>query len=103
MAHLSLSVQHSVKKGRLRLWIDGRLALESELVSTAGRRLLVFRKHEGRLAKVFDVAPGDHLVRVEVEEDGQRRSAGLSGTFESRETRLLEVKVGGNVGLKWKP
>jgi eukaryotic-like serine/threonine-protein kinase len=101
-ARLSLSVQHSVKKGRLRLWIDGRLALETELVSTAGRKLLVFKKQEGRLAKIFDVAPGDRLVRVEVEEDGQRRSAGLSGTFESHGTRLLEVKVGGNVDLKWK-
>ena len=101
-ARLALSVRHGVKQGRLRLWIDERLMLETELSSTETRKVLVFKRRRGSLAEVFDVAPGDRLVRVELEEDGQRRSAGLSGVFESRKTRLLEVKLGGNVGLKWK-
>ena len=101
-ALLSISVRHGVKQGRLRLWIDERLILDAKLVGTEARRMLVFKKREGHLAQVFDVAPGDRLVRVEVEEDGQRRSGGLSGAFESRKTRLLEVKLGKNVGLKWK-
>ena len=101
-ARLALSVRHGVKQGRLRLWIDERLMLDTELSSTETRKVLVFKRRKGSLVEVFDVAPGDRLVRVELEEDGQRRSAGLSGAFESRKTRLLEVKLGGRVGLKWK-
>ena len=101
-ARLALSVRHGVKQGRLRLWIDERLILDTELTSTETRKVLVFKKRSGSLVEVFDVAPGDRLVRVELEEDGQRRSAGLSGAFESRKTRLLEVKLGERVGLKWK-
>ena len=99
---LALSVQYGAKQGRLRLWIDERLVLETDLVETETPKVLVSKKRKGGLTEVFDVLPGDRMVRVEVEEDGQRRSAGLSGAFESRKTRLLEVKLGGNVGLKWK-
>ncbi len=101
-ARLALSVRHGLKQGRFRLWIDERLMLEAELSSTQTRKALVFKRRKGGLTEVFDVAPGDRLVRVELEEDGQRRSAGLSGAFESRKTRLLEVTLGGKLGLEWK-
>jgi hypothetical protein len=96
-------VKHSEKQGRFRVWIDGQLVLETELVGSETWHTLVLTQHQGPLAEAFGVAPGDRLVRVEVvEEDGQRRSAGISGVFASSETRLLEVKLGGNVSLKWK-
>ncbi len=101
-ARLALSVRHGLKQGHLRLWIDGRLILDTQLSSTETRKLLVFKRRTGSLTKVFDVAPGDRVVRFELEEDGHRRSAGLSGVFESDKTRLLEVKLGGNVDLEWK-
>ena len=100
--YLALSVKHNEKQGRFRVWIDGQLVLETGLVGSGTWNTLVLTQHQGPLAEAFGVAPGDRLVRVEVEEDGQRRSAGISGAFVSSETRLLEVKLGGNVSLKWK-
>ena len=100
--YLALSVKHNEKQGRFRVWIDGQLVLETELVGSGTWHTLVLTQREGPLAEVFGVAPGDRLVRVEVEEEGQRRSAGISGAFASSETRLLEVKLGGSVSLKWK-
>jgi hypothetical protein len=99
-AHLALSVKHSEKQGRFRLWIDGHLVLETELVGSGTWHTLVLTKDQG--AQALGVTPGDRFMRVEVEEDGQRRSGGISGAFASSETRLLEVKLGGNVRLKWK-
>ena len=101
-AHLALSVKHSEKQSRFRLWIDEQLVVETDLTGSGTWHTLVVTKHQGPLAEAFGVAPGDRFVRIEVEEDGERRSGGISGAFASSETRLLEVKLGGNVSLKWK-
>jgi serine/threonine-protein kinase len=102
-ARLALSVQHGVRKGRLKVWVDDTLVLERTLIGRESRRALLFKTRRGSLAEVLDLTPGSHVLRFDViEDDGQTRSGRLRGEFKSRQTRLLEVKVGDEVGLSWK-
>ena len=103
-AQLAISIEHSVKQGRLRLWIDDTLALERPLVGTQTRRALFLKRNSGRLATVMAVLPGERRLRFEVEgDDDGTRSALLSGVFKSGEGRMLKMKVGDKIEAEWVP
>jgi len=101
-ARIALSLEHRFKQGTLRVWIDEKLVLERELQGRQTRKILIFKSRKGSLAEVLDVAPGTRQLRLEVEGEGGTRSGRVEAVLKSRETRLLEVKVGGKVDLAWK-
>jgi hypothetical protein len=101
-AHVALSVEHGIRRGQLRVWVDDTLVLERALAAPQTRSLLFLKKRKGSFAEVVDVPPGVRRLRLEVSADGSRRSGELRGTFKSDETRLLEVKLGDKVDLDWK-
>ena len=101
-ARVALAVQHGLKRGRLKVWVDDRLVLERPIAGRRTRHLLFFKRESGRFAEVLEVPPGERVVRLEVHADGEKRSGRLSGVLRSHETRLLEVRVGGTLDLEWK-
>src|SRR5262249_30830098 len=101
-ARIALSLEHRIKQGTLRVWIDEELVLERELLGPQKRKNLNFKGRKGELADIRDVEPGTRQLRLEVEGEGGKRFGQLEAVFKSHETRLLEVKVGGKVDLAWK-
>ena len=77
--------------------------MDRPLVGSERKKLLFFKKSKGSLAEVVDVAPGERLLRLEVEVPGEggTRSSRVRSTFKSSETKLLEVKIGDRIALAW--
>jgi hypothetical protein len=72
------------------------------------RDLLALKLRRGAYTGSVDVPPGDHVVRVQVDDgDAFRESRRLRGTFASGQMRRLEVAVQGVLGkdmaVEWKP
>jgi serine/threonine-protein kinase len=101
-ARVAISLEHDVKDGKVRVWVDDKIVLERTLAGTETRNLLFFKKRRGVFAEVLSLPPGQRTFRLEVEGDGEKRSARLRGTLRSDETRLLEAKAGGKLRLEWK-
>jgi hypothetical protein len=100
---LTLEIEHSLKQGELQVVIDQRRVLVRELESQETKKALIFKGRKGRLLEVIDVSPGEHLVRVEVNQKGEpQRAAQIFGEFTSGGARLLEVRIGGQVTLEWR-
>jgi eukaryotic-like serine/threonine-protein kinase len=103
MAHVAIALEHSLRQGRIKVWVDDKVVLEAPLVAAAeSRSLLLFKRRKGYFADVLNVTPGDHSVRLEVEGDGEARDGALRGVLRRDQTRLLAVKVGGKLSLEWK-
>jgi len=97
-SHIRLAVEHSLESGRLIVWVDGVLALETRL------RAETARKSGARLERVLDVDPGRHEVRVEVSWDEKRRLETQIVDVAPETTGLLSVRLGGlikGLGLEW--
>jgi len=101
-ARLTLAVEHSVKNGSLKVFVDQKQLLSKPLVAQQTRRALIFRGRKGELFDFIDVAPGERTVRIEVQDGDEKKANQISGTFKKGETRLLDVKVGGRVELQWR-
>jgi hypothetical protein len=104
-AHLELSVEHALRSGTLRVYVDDDAVLEEALAGRVTRKVLSFRMHKGSASHSFDVPPGEHVIRVEVEGAGYDGSRRIRGTFKSGETRRLEATVDGllkkDLSLTW--
>ena len=94
-AHLAVELEHSLRTGTLKVWIDDELAFEEQLESRVVDDLVLFRTRRGRSQATLEVAPGEHVVRLEVTSDGFSGSRRIRGTFESGATRRLRAKAGG--------
>jgi hypothetical protein len=94
-AHLELSVEHALRTGTLRVFVDDAPVLEEPLSGRVTRKVLSFRMHKGSASHSFDVPPGEHVIRVQVEGAGYEGSRRIRGTFKSGETRRLEATVDG--------
>jgi serine/threonine-protein kinase len=103
-ARVAIALEHGLKEGRVKIWVDEKVVLDEPLAAeTEGRSVLLFKKkRRGRFTDVLDVAPGEHTVRLEVDGDGEKRGAILRGLLRRDQTRLLVVKVGGNISVEWK-
>jgi hypothetical protein len=102
-AQLALTIEHSVKDGRPRLWIDNGLELDSPLARKETRKVLFLKRRSDKLARVLVLAPGQRSLRFEVKGDDGTRSKSLVGEFKSGEGRSLQVKVGGTIETEWLP
>ena len=99
-AHLEITLEHSLSDGTLRVWVDDELMVDEEFAGRQTRKILSARTYKGRLSQTLDLAPGEHVVRVEVVGTGFGGSRRIRGTFESGTTRRLAASVGGLIKKK---
>ena len=103
-SRLSIALEHSLKQGDLRVFVDRKRVLEQKLTSRVTKDLLLFKLRSGSLQDVLPVVPGARRVRVEVRTAGQTKANEIAGTFRAGATRRLRVDVGrgGTVSLEWR-
>ncbi len=96
-ARLEVSFRHPFRVGTLRVWVDGALALEETVPGRVTRDLLALKLRRGTFTGVLDVPPGEHVVRVQVDDgDGFRESRRIRATFASGQARRLDATVDGH-------
>lgn len=101
-ARLTLVVEHGVKAGLLKVFVDQKQLLSKPLAAPRTRKALIFKGRKDELFESIDVAPGERAIRIEVQDGGDKKAKQISGSFKKGETRLLEVKVGSRVELEWR-
>jgi eukaryotic-like serine/threonine-protein kinase len=92
---LEITVQHSLKTGVLKVWVDEKLVLEEGLEGRVSKKILAYKEHKGTLKETVDIPAGERTVRVQVEGDGFTGSRRIKGTFTSGVTRRLYAEVSG--------
>ncbi len=92
---VEIDFEHNLKSGTLKIWIDEDVVLEEPLQGRVTQKVLSFSRYKGALTQGLDVAPGEHVVRVQVQGDGFSGSQRIRGTFESGVKRRLRVEVSG--------
>jgi hypothetical protein len=106
VARLAVDFEHSLKAGRLRVWVDDDLRLDHPLESEVSRRLLALKTRRGNVGEMLELTPGRHDLRLQVTWDGETRSQRLQATFLPRESRRLAARLGGllkkNLSLEWR-
>ena len=93
--HLEIDFEHPLRSGTLRVYVDDEEVLEEALSGKVTKKILSFRMRKGSTNQVLDVAPGEHVIRVEVDSSGYGASRRIRGIFKSGETRRLEATVDG--------
>jgi tRNA A-37 threonylcarbamoyl transferase component Bud32 len=103
MSRLSVTFEHSLKSGTLRIWVDKELVHEETLRSRVTKDMLVFKQRSGKAQESLPVEPGKRHVRVEVRSDGDVRSREIWATFKAGVTRRLDVRLKGDkLELGWR-
>jgi hypothetical protein len=106
-ALLEVRLDHSLKGGTLRVWVDEDLVIEEPLSSRVTDDLLVVKLRRGRAEKTVEVPPGEHAVRVQVSGEGLNASRTIDGVFASGATERLVAEAGGilkkELRLYWTP
>jgi serine/threonine protein kinase len=94
-AHLEVGLEYSFRAGHLLVFVDDNQVLDEPLESHVVRKVFSLRFRKGLFKKTIDVAPGDHVVKVQLEADGETLSRKIHGTLQSGATRHLEINLGG--------
>jgi hypothetical protein len=94
-SHLQIAFEHPLRSGTLRVYVDDAQVLEEALSGKVTKKILSVRLRKGSVNEVLDVAPGEHVIRVEVNGAGWDGSRRIRGTFKSGETRRLEATLDG--------
>ncbi len=106
-ASLEIVLEHSLERGVLTVWIDGDEMLEESFRGQVAHKVFSLKAYKGILTKTIDVAPGEHVVRVQVTGGDFGESLHIRGEFERGTTRRLAAKVGGllekDLSLVWGP
>ncbi|HET8647736.1 MAG TPA: hypothetical protein VFO85_19715, partial [Vicinamibacteria bacterium] len=104
-ARLAVDFEHSLKRGELRLWVDGELVLQEALDSRVTKKVLLYKKREGAVQDSLEVRPGPHSITMRVAWDGNVKSRRIAGTFPAGSTRRLRASLGGvikkDLSLEW--
>jgi hypothetical protein len=93
--HLEIDFEHPLRSGTLHVYVDDEQVLEEALSGKVTKKILNFRLRKGSTNQTLDVAPGEHVIRVDVDSAGFDASRRIRGTFKSGETRHLEATVDG--------
>jgi hypothetical protein len=103
-SRLSIFLEHRLKQGQVRVWIDDKLVLAQSLTSRVTHDLLLFKLRSGAVEKVLPVRPGRRRVRVAVRAGSKAGSAEIAGTLKTGTTHRLRASVedgGEGVKLAW--
>ncbi|MBN2371753.1 MAG: hypothetical protein JXO72_14820 [Vicinamibacteria bacterium] len=102
---LAVNLEHSLKNGRIRLWVDEDVVLDEPLAAPVKKKVLLYRSRKGRLEETFEIEPGEHVVRVRFDWDDNVEIDSIQGHFVSSRTRYLSINLGGlikkRLKLKW--
>ncbi len=104
-ARLVIDLQHPLRRGSVRVWVDDALVLDETLRARETKKIVAFTLRKGSLDRTLPVDAGPHAVRVEIAWDEERKSASTSASFEAGATRTLEVRLGRlrkGLSLDWK-
>jgi serine/threonine-protein kinase len=104
-ARLRIDFEHPLRRGKLRVFVDDKLALDRPLSGQQAKKAVVFTVHAGTLREELDVAPGLHEVRLEVAWDDNLKAEKIVGNFRSGVPRTLDASLGRlrrDLKLEWK-
>jgi eukaryotic-like serine/threonine-protein kinase len=104
-SRLRVDFDHPLRRGKLRVFVDGKLALDRPLSGQQAKKAVVFTVHEGTVREEVELAPGLHEVRLEVAWDDNVKAEKIVGNFRSGVTRTLEASLGRlrrDLKLEWK-
>jgi serine/threonine-protein kinase len=102
---LRIDLDHPLRRGTVRVFVDGELAVEERITGQQRTKALLFKMHEGTFRNELEVQPGLHTIRLEVRWDDNVRMERIVGTFASGATRTLEASLGRirrDLSLEWK-
>ncbi len=102
-ARLLVNLEHPLKDGTLRIWLDGAPLLRAELRG-GSKSIVGLRLSKGGLERALDVPAGRHAVRVRMVWDDSEKTETTFGTFAPGSTRRLEIRLGRlfkNLSLDW--
>jgi hypothetical protein len=104
-AKLAVDFDHGFKNGSLRITVDDEPVLTRRLEGREKKKLVAFKGWKGSVSEVFELPPGRHTVRVQVNWDDNVRTGSIQGQFSAGATRYLDIDVGGlkkSLSLEWK-
>ncbi len=106
-AKLDVTLQHPLRSGRLRVWVDEEVVVDKPLASRVTKKVLFYKERRGRFHDVVDAPPGDHQVRVRVDGEGFDETRSLRVHLKSEATSHLAMDVGGlltkDLEVSWNP
>jgi len=103
MSRLSVTFEHSLKSGSLRVWVDKELVIDETLSSRVTKDMVLFKQRSGKAQEQLPVDPGKRHIRVEVRSGGDTRSREILATFKSGVTRRLDARLKGDkLTLSWR-
>jgi len=104
-ARLDLSLEHPLKSGTVRVFVDDEAQLDEKLESKVVQRILSVEIRKGTLERTLYVPPGDHAIRVQIDGDNFTASRKITGTFASGEVKALHAELEGllkrDIRLVW--
>jgi hypothetical protein len=93
-AQLALHVEHPLRSGALRVWVDGELVKDEKVEGRITKRVAGIKLRKGTFDDTVEVKPGRREIKVQVRwEDGERTDR-IAGIFKAGATRRLEVTLG---------
>jgi tRNA A-37 threonylcarbamoyl transferase component Bud32 len=104
-AKLAVDFDHGFKNGSLRISVDNEPVLTRRLEGREKKKLVAFKGWKGSVSEVFELPPGKHTVRVQVNWDDKERTESIKGQFSAGATRYLDIEVGGlnkSLSLEWR-
>ena len=97
-AHLQLELEHGLKSGTLKVFVDDSVALERDLSAPIRKKIIFYTLRKQLLRETLDVRPGEHQVRVQISDGEDLWSERIFGLFEGGKTRRLVANFGGIIG-----
>ncbi|MCU0242147.1 MAG: serine/threonine protein kinase, partial [Vicinamibacteria bacterium] len=93
-ARLIIDCEHSLKYGKLRVWVDDALIVEETLSGRVAKKVIAFEIRKGTFAQALDLSPGTHEVKVQFAWDDNIKTEHIAGYFSSGTSRRLSIKLG---------
>ena len=104
-ASLAVHMEHHLRSGTVRVWLDDRLVVEETLDARVTGKILFFPVRKGVVEERLKVAPGRHELRVQVKWGDNTEVKRIAGTFRAGATKQLEIgisRLGGDLSIEWK-
>ena len=97
-AMLEIEVDHKFAEAQLSIWVDESLSFTHQLEGAEKKHLVVFHRIQGHEFHALQIAPGKHMLRVQVssETDNFDQSATVEGDFAVGTEKMLRVQFSKN-------